>query len=292
MQATGVRDRHWDPSELEEAVCFRCGVAGELVYWLPPFGVRACSRCGLVFVSPRLDGAGRKRLYDDEAYFEGDGSVYGHGAGISLRLQRLWADGRLDLLERELDVPLRSATLLEAGCAYGLFLARARQRGLSVTGQELSSPAAARVHDALGVRVHGGHLDELASERAFEVVCAWDVIEHVPDPGSFLEAARALTRPGGLIVLSCPYVTSPPARLLGARWWTLKPWEHIWHFSPATLRATAADARLSVRRLLTSPLRRANVARLDSMVAVLERPQAHDARPAAVTSASRPPTPS
>lgn len=278
MQAAGVRDHAWQPSQLEETVCFSCGLAGELLHRLPPFGVRRCGRCGLVFVSPRLNERGRQELYDDARYFEGEGGVYGadDDGGMARRLQRWWADGRLDLIERHRQRGARTARprLLEAGCAYGFFLHRARERGFAVAGQEYSHPAAARVRGDLGVVVHQGHLAELVANdpEPFDVVCAWDVVEHVPEPGEFLAAARDLTRPGGLVVLSCPYVTSVPARLLGARWWTLKPWEHIWHFSPATLRVGAASAGLRVRCVLVSPLRRANVARLDSMVAVLERP--------------------
>lgn len=273
MQARAVRDHGWGPSELEDAVCFRCATPGALLHRVPPFGIRGCPRCGLVFVSPRLNERGRKQLYDDERYFQGDGSVYGarDGGGVALGLQRLWADGRLDLVAREIGSPLSGARLLEAGCAYGLFLERAQRHGVEVAGQELSASAADRVRADLDVDVHEGHLDDLAGTSAFDVVCAWDVIEHVPDPASFLAAARELTRPGGLVVLSCPYVTSLPARLLGARWWTLKPWEHIWHFAPRTLRAAAADSGLSVRCVLRSPLRPSNLARLDSMVAVLDR---------------------
>lgn len=71
-----------------------------------------------------------------------------------------------------------------------------------------------------------------------------------------------------MFALSVPYFSSLPARILRSRWWTLKPEQHIWHYTPTTLALLAARAGLVVTSVTTSPIRRANVARLDSLVAV------------------------
>jgi len=63
-------------------------------------------------------------------------------------------------------------------------------------------------------------------------------------------------------------VSSLPARLLGRRYCTLKPEQHIWHFTPRTLHAVAARAGLEVTQVYRSPWGRANLGRLDSLVAV------------------------
>ncbi len=247
-----------------------CHSAGRLLYDLDPFGVVRCPSCDLVFVSPRLTSASLQRLYDDVGYFEGEGSVYG-GAGARF-LQQRWMQGRLDLADTELRRPVTGARLLEVGCAYGLFLDVARSRGYDVAGVELSASAAEHARTRLGLSVYSSQLAEAPLDGPFDVVCAWDTLEHVPNPVEFWTAVRKLVADDGVVLFSTPYFSSLPARLLRTRWWTLKPTEHIWHFTPETHRLVAGQAGMQVTRIVRSPLRSANFARLDSLVGVA-RPQ-------------------
>jgi len=91
------------------------------------------------------------------------------------------------------------------------------------------------------------------------------------DPVAFLRAARTLLEDDGVLVFSTPYISSLPARLLRTRWWTLKPTEHIWHFTPRSHQLVFARAGLVVTRILRNPLSVANFGRLDSLVGVARR---------------------
>ena len=53
-------------------------------------------------------------------------------------------------------------------------------------------------------------LQSLAKSRpgSYSAVCAFQVLEHVPDPGSFLDAACALLQPGGKLMLGLPNADS------------------------------------------------------------------------------------
>jgi len=197
---------------LEEARCFRCGLRGREMYRLPPFAVVRCPRCDQVFVSPRLNEAGRRELYGDPAYF--DDGVY--GTPQASFLQRRWARGRLDLIEQAADGSL-GRELFESGCAYGLFLDAAQRRGFTVSGLEISPVAARTASEWVECEVEVGEIEGMEKTVTADVVAFWDVVEHVPDPAAFLHAAGGLLRPGGLTALSCPYFDSVPARLLGSR---------------------------------------------------------------------------
>jgi uncharacterized protein (TIRG00374 family) len=253
------------PDWLEQARCFRCGVEGEPVHNLDPFRLVACPECGQAFMSPRLNAAGRLALYDDADYF--DEGVY--RTPNASALQRTWADGRLDIIGGHFDP--EQSRLFEIGCAYGLFLERARDRGFDVAGLEFSPVAARTASERLGVPIHQGEVVDLDGEGGFDAVAAWDVIEHVPDPAAFLGAARRLLRNGGVVALSCPYFDSIPARVLRSRWWTLKPHKHIWHFTAAGLRRTLVEAGLEPVTLVRNPLAKANYLRPDSVVAIARK---------------------
>lgn len=265
----------WAVADTEAVTCCVCGVPGTQLYSLPPFGVVRCPVCELVFVSPRLTAQSLQRLYDEPAYFEGNdgqGGVYGRGvvvggsSGMSpaMVLQRIWTGGRLAQIRR-----LRPASgrLLEIGSGYGFFLAAAREAGFDVRGVELSRTGAEHARSELGLDIFNGQLADAPGESA-DVVCFWDTLEHVPDPLEFLRQVRERLSPGGVFALSVPTIGSLPARLLGKRWWTLKPEQHIWHFTPATLRLVAARAGLVITSVTVSPVSRANAGRTDSLVAV------------------------
>lgn len=258
--------RPWTDEDVEPVNCCVCDEPGEPLYALPPFAVVRCPRCRLVFVSPRLRPAALQEVYDDVGYF--DGGVYGEQRSVAMRLQRTWTRGRLALLPR----PAPGVKLLEIGCGYGHFLVAAREKGYAVAGVELSRPATAHARERFGLDVTPGQLAAAALPGGFDVIAAWDTLEHVPDPVAFLRTARDLLAPGGLLAFSTPYISSLPARLLRQRWWTLKPAEHIWHFTPAHHRLVFARAGLTVTRVVRNPLFPANLGRLDSLVGLARGP--------------------
>jgi SAM-dependent methyltransferase len=243
-----------------------------------PCGVRRCPGCHIVFISPRLNLASRNAMYDDSGYFEGgvySGNGDDHERGLATYWQRRWAAGRLNALARyraARDGASRSpagAALLEVGCAYGLFAARARERGWAVSAMDVSAAGAAHTAARLGIDVHRGQIDDAPfASASFDAVVAWDVIEHVPDPARFLTRIHDLLVPAGTVALSLPNAASLPARLLRARWWGLHPLEHIWHFTPATLALVLGDAGFDRVVLTASPLAAGNLGRLDSMFAI------------------------
>jgi SAM-dependent methyltransferase len=130
----------------------------------------------------------------------------------------------------------RGATVLDVGCSAGYFVDAAVRRGFDATGVEPSSWLCARARERVGeARIVEGTFEKVAFDRApFDVVTMWDVLEHVPDPISFLARARAVLRPGGLLLLNVPARDTWMATLLGSKWPLLLP-EHLFYFSRRSL---------------------------------------------------------
>jgi SAM-dependent methyltransferase len=118
-----------------------------------------------------------------------------------------WFQGRRRILSGligDLDLP-RPARVLEVGCGPGGNLAMLQQFG-EVTAVEPDEASRAYAAERNGVRVEGGLLpDGLPFEPgSFDLVCAFDVIEHVDKDGASVAALGRLVRPGGYLATTVP----------------------------------------------------------------------------------------
>ena len=106
-------------------------------------------------------------------------------------------------------VVLSGARVLDVGCGGGILSEALAAAGSNVMGIDL----APRVLDVARLHLHesGQHVDyreisveALAQElpASFDAITCMEMLEHVPDPGSVIDACAALLRPGGRLFLS------------------------------------------------------------------------------------------
>jgi SAM-dependent methyltransferase len=198
-----------------------------------------CTVCGL----GRAETAG----FDPASYYTGDyfsgehADGYGDYLGAEPVLRREFAH-TVDFIRR-----FRSGgRLLELGCAYGFFLHEAKPY-FDVTGIELAEDAADHARRS-GLNVNSGVADEatLAALDPVDVVVLLDVIEHLPEPHATLRLAAQRLNPGGIIVLTTGDFASLYARLAGRRWRLMTPPQHLWFFTPDSMRGLAAALGLEL----------------------------------------------
>jgi 2-polyprenyl-3-methyl-5-hydroxy-6-metoxy-1,4-benzoquinol methylase len=124
--------------------------------------------------------------------------------------------------------------LLDFGSGSGAFLEVARDRGWHPHGVEFG--AAAALCAAKGFQVHEGPLgaDHFPSKH-FDVVAAFEVVEHLTDPRGELASMARSIRPGGVLYVTTPNFNSLSRRLLRKRWRIISYPEHLNYFTAATL---------------------------------------------------------
>lgn len=136
------------------------------------------------------------RLYEDD-YYRGPESSYGP-EGYERRHPN-WDDWL------ELIAYFRPrGTLLDLGCAFGYLVAAARNRGYRAFGVDLSTYALRQTGPAAGDCAAADLACLPWPDHSADVVCLFDVVEHLPDPLSALREARRVLADEGLLVLTTP----------------------------------------------------------------------------------------
>lgn len=114
---------------------------------------------------------------------------------------------RLQYIDQK--VSLQGKRVLDVGCGGGILSESMAQKGAVVTGIDLGEKAlnVAKLHSLeSGVAVDYQHVSaEALAEAApasYDVVTCLEMLEHVPDPSSIIQACSTLVKPGGHVFFS------------------------------------------------------------------------------------------
>ena len=66
------------------------------------------------------------------------------------------------------------------------------------------NPAAIKWLESRGHNVHEVKFAEFLNNNKYDVIMAWNVIEHVLDPKDFVKKAYELLKPGGILTSEVP----------------------------------------------------------------------------------------
>lgn len=196
-----------------------------------------CRSCGLVFTTwEPSDG--------ELAAYYGSYPVVSSVSPVTLL--------RYDELLERFAAYKRTGRILDVGCGGGLFLAQAIKAGWQAHGTEYGARQIAACQ-ALGIAITEGALDPADHPaEGFDVICSFEVIEHVVHPAREVEHMLALLRPGGLLYITTPNFNCVARRVSPATWNVASYPEHLNYFTPRTLHRLLRAKGLSRSWLITT----------------------------------------
>ena len=220
------------PAEMREERSSQCACCGARSSEPRLEVLLRCTVCSHHWADTRLSTEEVAALYDD-SYFQGE--EYFDYALEESALRKNFRKRLADIARHRPE----AASLWEVGTAYGYFLSEAERRFRKVAGCDISEFATKQARERFGLDVRAGDYLSLELGEEVDVICLWDVVEHLQQPQLTLQKAHRDLRDRGLLVLSTGDIGSLAARMRGRHWRLIHPPTHLHYFT-----------RESIQRLL------------------------------------------
>lgn len=231
LLSPGIIWAQWETDMIgSERSCFCCGSNKRLnetkISQVNGYSLKKCSQCSVIVAQP-INGT-ESFCYDD----------YGEYLIVAAEEVRSHIDKALKS-SRKLLLGIRerfgkNVDLLDFGCGAGYFVRAAAEFGFNSAGVDASLRLRSFAQDVLALQIYS-ELDNI--KERFDVISAFDVIEHLPPENSkaLMQQLLNLLKPGGIFVGNTPNISSINVRMLGVKEPVIAPPSHICYFTPASL---------------------------------------------------------
>lgn len=208
-----------------------------------------CPNCRLVYLNPQPIGVEIENLYSKEYFIKWYGTE---------KKREFSKNFFHELLSKNKLRAKAGGKLLDVGCGMGFFLEVAREWDWDAHGVEISPYAVRYCKERLHFEVHCGTLESANYPKDyFDIVTAFDFLEHIRSLSSFLSEAKRVLREDGLFIALVPNYNSLVFQLDRniCKWMKLPlsnvP-EHLTYFTPSSLRRLLEESGFRVDKLSTS----------------------------------------
>ncbi len=147
-----------------------------------------------------------------------------------------------------------SGSLLDVGSGTGYYAAYMKERGWQVSAIEPNDQAReySASHFSLSVTTPD-RIEDFAT-GSFDCITFWHVLEHLYEPGQWLNEVRRLLKDDGRCIIALPNFSSADAEWFGKRWAALDVPRHLWHFTPDALQKFVGARGFNCERIVPLPL--------------------------------------
>ncbi|NWF86725.1 class I SAM-dependent methyltransferase [Candidatus Bathyarchaeota archaeon] len=232
-----------------KAKCPVCGtIAGEPLTRVHGYTIHRCITCQLQFSNPMKHPG--SEWYERSPHYR-----YMAAKSLYVPLWIIQGDWRFTTF---MALKLRlKGYVLDIGCGSGFFLRLAKSHGYQVTGIDVSKTNIKLAKEKFGLNdVYDISAEELLSkkswQRHFDIICLFDVLEHLENPVEVLHGLKKLLKPNGYVVCTVPSYQRWPS--LFDPYVELPP-HHLTLWTTRALEMCMSAAGIKVLKIIRSPLR-------------------------------------
>ncbi len=215
--------------------------ADEVVARMSNRTIRRCNKCGmlyLAFSAAAKTEYGQNYFFDEyknqygKTYLDDFESIKAQGLRRGKNIARVLSGTNGKNLEN-------SPAVLDVGCAYGPFLAAAKDLHFTPLGTDISVDAVEYVKNSLKFNAVQAMFPEFDSKKAFNIeefdaVTMWYVIEHFADLNAVLTKVSDLVKKGGVFAFSTPSVSGVSGKFNTKSFFAQSPSDHFSLWQPET----------------------------------------------------------
>jgi 2-polyprenyl-3-methyl-5-hydroxy-6-metoxy-1,4-benzoquinol methylase len=212
-----------------------CAVCGNNIFFFlfshhNDWQVKKCSRCGLVQVHPVPSEKEVAALYhEDMGHFE--------PYLAQLPVHEAYFGEKVRQIQRFRKNTSKSLKLLDIGCALGVLLSESKKEGFVPLGIDISHDAVeyCKKHRLTAIEGTMQSLKKKLGKATFNVVTAFEIIEHERDPLGMVKRIYEVLNNGGMAIITTPNHGGMWRKLMGKWWFGYQHPEHLFFFDPASI---------------------------------------------------------
>jgi SAM-dependent methyltransferase len=193
------------------------------------FNIVECQKCRLIRLDPQPTPFELREYYPPDYWFVPAESTPDK---MEQRYRRFVLRDHVRFALRALKESEEEGLVLDVGCGGGLFLQMLAERGVKhVAGLDFSLDAARAAWTRAKVPAICGTLSRPPlPDSSCAMITMYHVLEHLYDPGSYLEAAHKLLKRDGRLIIQVPNAACWQFLLFGERWNGIDVPRHLINF--------------------------------------------------------------
>lgn len=227
------------PQYLENRSCPTCKSKKSDFLFIKNGGTyNRCKICTMVFLNPVFKNSMLIQYYKKNHSYQAEAhkteksfynKIYNHGLSKILKFKR-------------------KGKILDLGCSGGFFLDLAKKKGFETYGIELNEQEKKEA-ELKNHKVWDRPIEDIKELPKFDIICLWDVFEHIKNGVELLKILKNKLRKRGIIFLQLPNSDSLATRILHSTCNMFDGIEHVNLYNGTSLRLVAKKSKMKIKAM-------------------------------------------